>query len=349
MRELFEETIERVLSDLVTPELIAEAERGAWPDLLWQAIIDTGLGPAAAPEALGGVGGSWHDSFALIRAAGRHAAPLPLAETIAVNWLLGLAGLNAAQGAASLGTGTGTLSNGHYSGSVADVPWGGSVDDVLVVASGSAPELVLLPRANAQVSQAWNVAREPRDLLIFSDAAPVARAPLPAGSSSEIIAQTGAMIRAAQIAGGLARLLHVATDYANQRVQFGRPIGKFQAIQHQLALLAEQTALASAAAEMAFALSAAGPAPFAIAGAKSVASEAAGQGAAIAHAVLGAIGFTYEHSLHFTTRRLWSWRAEFGSQTYWAQSLGQAMCGAGGTGFWPALTGAMAIDAQETT
>ena len=64
----------------------------------------------------------------------------------------------------------------------------------------------------------------------------------------------------------------------------------------------------------------------------------AGQGAAIAHAVLGAIGFTYEHSLHFTTRRLWSWRSEFGSQSYWAQDVGRRLCGAGQGGLWPAIT-----------
>ena len=62
------------------------------------------------------------------------------------------------------------------------------------------------------------------------------------------------------------------------------------------------------------------------------------RGAAIAHQVHGAIGFTHEHSLHFATRRLWAWREEFGADAWWAERLGQAAIAAGAAGFWPALT-----------
>jgi len=68
------------------------------------------------------------------------------------------------------------------------------------------------------------------------------------------------------------------------------------------------------------------------------AGEAAGLGAGIAHQVHGAIGFTYEHSLHFATRRLWSWRAEFGSESQWAQVLGRAIAARGANQLWPDLT-----------
>jgi acyl-CoA dehydrogenase len=335
MKEMFEEAAERVLGDLVTPELIIASENGAWPDGLWNALEENGLGLAAAPESRGGVGASWHDSFVLIRAAGRHAAPVPLAETILINWLLGLAGLDAVAGQATLAVGKGYLAGGRFSGTLDDIPWGSQAGHVLAVAGDN---LVLLPSAEGSKAGALNAAREPRDTLTFDSALPVVVGPLPTAWPDEALLLGGAMIRSAQIAGGLARLLDTAIDYANQRVQFGRPIGKFQAIQHQLALLAEQTALASAAAEMAFAASEQGPCPAAIAAAKAVASEAAGQGAAIAHAVLGAIGFTYEHDLHLTTRRLWSWRSEFGSQAYWSQEVGRRLCRKGEGGVWAAIT-----------
>ncbi|MCU6453119.1 acyl-CoA/acyl-ACP dehydrogenase [Sphingomonas sp. A2-49] len=340
MQAMFEETVGRVLGYYVTPESLAAAERGEWPADLWDAITENGLAIAAAPEERGGVGGSWHDAFVLVRAAGRFVAPLPLAETILVNWLMGLAGADVAPGAATLAIGDGTLDGDRFTGTLDGVAWGRQAGHVLT-AVGDGRTLVLLACADASVVPAFNTAREPRDTLVFTGARAAVVATLPAAMPTETLLLGGAMIRSAQIAGGLSHLLDTAIDYANQRVQFGRPIGKFQAIQHQLAVLAEQTALASAAAELAFASSERAPCVSGIAAAKTIASDAAGQGAAIAHAVLGAIGFTYEHSLHFTTRRLWSWRSEFGSQAFWAQRLGREMCAQGAGGYWPKLTSAM--------
>jgi acyl-CoA dehydrogenase len=54
--------------------------------------------------------------------------------------------------------------------------------------------------------------------------------------------------------------------------------------------------------------------------------------------VHGAIGFTYEHSLHFATRRLWSWRAEFGSESGWAVELGRRVAARGADALWSDIT-----------
>ncbi len=104
-----------------------------------------------------------------------------------------------------------------------------------------------------------------------------------------------------------------------ERSQFGRPIHRFQAIQHQLALLAGETAAAKIAANCA--VDPYGKEPFSkeIAFAKIRVNEAVGKANPIAHQVLAAIGFTYEHTLHHSTRRLWSWRDEFGTETDWDQ------------------------------
>lgn len=335
MRDMFEETAGRIFGDLVVPELVVEAERGTWPRVLWTAVEDGGLTVAAVPETSGGVGASWHDAFVLVRAAGRYAAPVPIAETILVNWLLGLVGAEVRPGPATLGAGNGRLDADGFTGILADVPWGAQAQHVLTIAGDA---LILLRCSEGAATNGLNTARERRDTLAFEHVQPVASVRLPATFPAEPLLLGGAMIRAAQIAGALDRLLDIAIDYANQRVQFGRAIGKFQAIQHQIAVLAEQASLASSGAEMAFALSEAGPSRAAIAAAKSVASEAAGQGAAIAHAVLGAIGFTYEHSLHLASRRLWSWRSEFGSHSYWAQEVGRSLCHQGSQGAWRAIT-----------
>jgi acyl-CoA dehydrogenase len=149
----------------------------------------------------------------------------------------------------------------------------------------------------------------------------------------------GAVMRSAQMAGALQSVLAMSVQYASERVQFGRPIGRFQAVQQNLAVLAGQAAAATAAAEAG--IEAAGDADaLAVAAAKIRAGEAAGIGAAIAHQVHGAIGFTQEHRLHYSTRRLWSWRDEFGNEAYWARRLGARLAAAGADRLWQSITAA---------
>ena len=138
--------------------------------------------------------------------------------------------------------------------------------------------------------------------------------------------------------------------YATERKQFGRPIANFQAIQHYLAVVAGHVAASGLAAEQAFraadgatrwtAMSGQGSHDphFEIAVAKIRVGEAAGVAAGLVHQVHGAIGFTYEHSLHFATRRLWSWRAEFGSESGWAMELGRRVAAHGADALWADLT-----------
>ena len=140
----------------------------------------------------------------------------------------------------------------------------------------------------------------------------------------------------AEMCGGAERVLDMSVEYAKVRVQFDRPIGSFQAIQHQIAVMAENTALARSASESACA--ARDFEWLALASAKVCAGEAAGVAAAIAHAVHGAIGFTHEHTLHLWTRRLWAWRSEFGNSTHWSTLIGRTVCANGSRALWPAIT-----------
>lgn len=75
------------------------------------------------------------------------------------------------------------------------------------------------------------------------------------------------------------------------------------------------------------------------AAAKIRVGEAAGEGAAIAHQVLGAIGFTKEHTLHRFTQRLWAWRDDFGNESFWAVKLGNRVAANGADALWPMLAG----------
>lgn len=345
MRELFESTIERLLADLVTPALLQGCEAGEWPADLWAALEDSGFAVAAAPEALGGAGASWDDLLVVVRAAGRHCLPLPLPETLLANAVLGQCGLAAVNGPLGLGdSGELRLVRGRVTGHLKAVPWGRHVRQVVAITSGAEPALVLLDRQAASCTlgrQQLTIAGEPRDDLHFDSAEALASAPLPAGWSVDVLTTGAAMLRAAQISGALQGVLEQTIRYAGERVQFGKAIGSFQALQQQIAQLAEQCGAATVAAECAFAESADGAGGFAllpIAAARVASAEAASLAASVAHTVHGAIGFTHECALQWSTRRLWAWRSEYGNATVWAQRLGQAVCAGGAQVLWPALT-----------
>lgn len=297
MRELFESTIERLLADLVTPELIRHCEAGHWPADLWAALESSGFAVAAAPEHLGGAGASWEDLYGVVKAAGRHNLPLPLPETMFANWLLGQCGIEARNEPLGISMRS-TLSLNHaakaaffdapwvapaetlVTGTLCDVPWGRDVEHVVALVPGERTTLILLSRRDAEVSTKQNTAGEPRDDLSFKNTTPIAIADVPADWPDDVIWWGGAMLRTAQMAGALETTLDLSTRYATERVQFGKPISAFQAIQHQLAQMAQHTGSALVSAEAAFAESGNQLAAWQIAAAKVCGAEAAGAVAA---------------------------------------------------------------------
>lgn len=345
MREMLQESIDRILADQVTPTLLQAGETGQWQSSLFKLLDDGGFTRALAPEADGGVGADWSDVFPIVFASGRHALPLPVPESLAACWILSQCAIQSppgslvlaeAQAGASLSRAGGDW---RFSGHLAQVAWGRRIEHcVTCVTHEATPRIVLLARADALVRTDANTAREPRDRLSFTEAPVIASALWPEDSQTDPVRLYGALVRSAQLAGAMEAVVALCVRYANDRVQFGIPIGKFQAIQQQLAVLASQSASVTAAAEYAFAMAAQGRPGFATACAKQRASEIAGNAAAIAHAVHGAIGFTYEHSLHFLTRRLWAWRSEFGTHAHWAEHIGRLICRGGGAGVWATLT-----------
>jgi acyl-CoA dehydrogenase len=132
-----------------------------------------------------------------------------------------------------------------------------------------------------------------------------------------------AVLAAVEIAGGAERLLEMSVAHARQREQFGKPIGAFQAIQQQIAVLAEKAVLVRITAQAACAQGLEPPAELA-ATAKSVASAAVPVMTGIAHAVHGAIGITAEFPLHRITARMHALRMAHGAESYWNARLGQA-------------------------
>jgi acyl-CoA dehydrogenase len=337
------DTATRIFQDLCEPDTVNEAEKGVWPKVLWDALEESGLPLAWVPEELGGAGAALADGFAVLRVAGRFAAPVPLAETLMAGWLLAQAGIAVPGGPMTIAPvhadgHIALTADGRLSGRARKVPFGRNASHIAVLARrGNQSVVALVEEARLPISHADSLAGEPRDDVSFDGVVP--GSVQPADIDQDRLVSFGAAVRLQQMAGALEKILEQSVQYALDRTQFGRPIAKFQAVQHNLAMLAGEVAAASAAADAA-AEACAHPEIVVgeIAIAKVRGGEAAGTGAAIAHQVHGAMGFTYEHSLHHATRRLWSWREEFGNEAMWATRLGRMVAERGADELWPFIT-----------
>ena len=303
MDRLIAETAERIFADHVDKALLDAAEGGDFPDDLWRVLRDAGLHLAGRPDS----GSDLADLFGLLKVAGRHAVPLPLAEVLLANAVLpdepGEAGFT-------------TIA---FDGMA---PWARAASGVLDLDGNLHIAFDVEPGAN--------IAGEPRDRVRSREHRSVA--------VPETLYEYLALSRAALIAGALERTMAMAIDYATERQQFGRPIAKFQAIQHNLAVLAGEVAAAVRACDGAIESLGRPDACNQIAAAKARVGEAAGTVAEIAHQVHGAFGFTHEHSLHHFTRRLLAWRDEYGAEREWQERLGCSAAAAGADGLWDFIT-----------
>ncbi|TXL68195.1 acyl-CoA dehydrogenase family protein [Zeimonas arvi] len=207
-----------------------------------------------------------------------------------------------------------SASAARVSGTVQGVPWGAAADVVVAPLSDG---IVVLPRPATVSIRGFGV--EPRAAWTFAAAEPLAVLDCPAGIATALLASA---TRAAQIAGAMRAARELTIGYANDRVQFGKPIGRQQAVQHRIAVMAEHSALVAAAAMLAWAGDGPPDSPDRVATAKGLASEYAGEVAAAAHAVHGAIGFTEEYALQRLTRRMWQWRSEHGGAAACFEAIG---------------------------
>ncbi|GAA2538600.1 hypothetical protein GCM10010210_05760 [Pseudonocardia hydrocarbonoxydans] len=206
---------------------------------LWAALEETGLARLTLPEGAGGSGAAYADAAEVLQAAGEHAARVPLVETdLLAGWLLHAHGLAVPGGpltavAADLGS----------DGTLARVPWARGAAGIVVLTPA---EVLLLPADGLEVDGGTNLAEEPRDTVRVT-ADPSARADAVPGTGAEFRLRA-ALGRAQLLAGAARGALERTVRYAGERVQFGRPIGRFQAVQQQLALAASEVAASSAAA-----------------------------------------------------------------------------------------------------
>jgi acyl-CoA dehydrogenase len=349
MQDMIIETTSKIMERYSTKEIINDAENGKWASELWNSLVEYGMLTVAIPETLGGNGGDWSDALSILRLAGKHSAPIPIAETYLANWILSDLGepitsevitISHAKDMESLQF-IKNETGWNVSGKAQNVPWASYAQKILVLGETlEGPILSLLNLDDARIVKGKNLAGEARDEVIFDKIQKDECKMFPCVRDELIkkIFYGGALTRISMMAGALENILELTANYTSERSQFGRQINRFQAVQHHLALIAGETAAAGVAANCAVASYGKNFFSKEIAMAKIRVNEAAGKVCLIAHQVLAAIGFTYEHTLHHSTRRLWSWRDEFGTETDWEQLLTDDLLNLQEDGLWSMIT-----------
>lgn len=312
-----DDVLGNALQDLLENECAPKRVRAIEADpsqaeALWNAIEASGFADALVPEARGGAGQALAGVFGLFELCGRHALPVPLAETMMARAVLAGAAIEIPRGSIALAQAVGPAET-----SKGAPVRSGRVADWVLLQRGS--EARLLPRDTAHAEAGLF----PLDAALswtqdsWTHAPRVGRVP--------DLNDLHAVVCAALIAGALKAVFDLTLAYANQREQFGRPIGKFQAVQHQLSVMAEHVFAARMAAQLGCQTDVRAPDRLRVAIAKARTSKAAQEVAALAHAIHGAIGFTAEFDLQLFTRRLHVWRQTAGSESAWQAVAGRLL------------------------
>lgn len=340
------ETAERIFFDLADAQSVNSATNDSWKAPLWTALTDAGLPLSWVPEECEGSGASLADGFSVASSAGRFAVSIPLVETMLAGWLLSKAGLPSPIGKMTVAPArpqdrVTVNADGTLSGRLRNIPFASEAAHIVVIAQDTNGFSIALVEASAcRIDAGESLGSDASNSVAINNAKPMSMKPAPAETTPASLMLMGATLRSLQIAGALETILDVSVRYSNERVAFEKQISKFQAVQHNLAKLAGEVAAAVAAAGSA-ADAIANSSSFddavflEVASAKVRCAEAAEKGAAIAHQVHGAIGFSMEHTLHRYTLRALGWRDDFGHESYWAAELGKFVAARGADELWP--------------
>jgi acyl-CoA dehydrogenase len=307
-----DKAIEAIATRLFNDHSDSPATTTGTPSKLWAALEESEL--TRAWLSMHDAGLTLTDVFGLIRLSGTTLYAVPYADTLFASYLLSSAELDTPRGAISV-----ALPASGDDSEYLEVPFGTTVDYVVVVTN---EDTLVLANAGKQTPVA-NVGSDPVALVATKDLDVIQTTQLPATLSGEHRRRVGALIRTTQMCGAMDTVLELTLQHTSNREQFGRPLTKFQAVQHLLADMAGEASASSAMADAAIASFAYNGTPDLrqTASAKARASEAAGIVAANAHQAHGAIGYTAEYALSTYTRRLWRWREEYGDENQWALAL----------------------------
>ena len=289
-----------LLDGFAAPERVRAhtASGDAYDRALWDAMVEQGWLAIETPEDRGGVGLGAVEVAVLVEELGRHAAPAPFVPTVLAVDALARAG---EEGWVDRLLGGDALACVAWD-AAAPVPYAPSADIAIVCEDDGVYACELDERPPRE--PAMDLTRELGWLRFERTAA----RRIGDAAERERLLDRGATFTSADLLGGAARALDMAVEYAKERVQFGKPIGSFQAVKHMLASAKVKLEYARPVV-MRAAYSVAHGSPqraLHVSMAKLVATEAARFTARQALQAHGAIGYTWEQDLHIWMRRAWS-------------------------------------------
>ncbi len=337
------ESVQRLLADTASHRGTIEAEHKGLDDAIWQQL--SGIGVVGSDAS----GMSIAELAVVIEAVSSAGALVPYADSEGIGrWLARAVDLDAGQKILAVAPilereGTVVGKKGSVSLSVAgmSIPWACRADQVLFSFRSGARFLLGAKEAREIEFQSTpNIAGEPHGIVVPDSIEIDAKRVWEVNETHgpEAVMQRGALFRSVQMLGAMVRVNELTLQYSRDRKQFRRSLSDFQVIQSYLAAMAGELCAAAGLVQVAVDSVSSDDAFGAIAAAKIRVGQAARQLTQMGHQVHGAIGFTQEYPLNLWTRRLWSWREEYGNEAHWAGRLGARVVQRGADALWPDLT-----------
>ena len=341
LKKMIYDGAHRLFDDFLSWENLKLYEKQVWPEDLWTEFSNLGFTNIFSSDDQNGINAKWTDAQIILKASGYRGAPLPVGESLASNWFASRNGMVLPDGHWAITNGPIKIDEklNKVDFENLDVAWGRYAKQLLHVDERRITLIELGDKLS--IEKLTNLANEPRDKI--SGKGKVIES-VETNLTKNPLHWIGSLVRSCQIAGAAGQTLDLSLKYSKDREQFGRPISKFQTIQNYLADLAGLSASLDAISIAAandldlYGLSENSQARITLAAAKCRSSEGVEKVTRLSHQVHGAIGFTYEYGLHFYTKRLWSWRDEYGSAVEWGSFLGDIALKHNSSNIWPLVT-----------
>lgn len=345
MTEMLSEVVEKIFKNHVKKETVDLVEKGQWAKDVWDILCQHEIPNVAIAESLGGAGGDLADLYYLYQLIGQYTVPIPFVETTLTNYFLQILQLPITSHKATYCI---TSNNVHLntdntlSGTLENVAWARHVDELFLLASNEQGIYgVHIALSNTSINPSTNLASEPRDHITLENTPIKQKTSQPLTDEQLNWLQTiHTAAKNALITGAINKAFDLTVRYTKEREQFGRPIHRFQLVQQHLAILAGEQAISNAAFENMVAAINENRQQNEVALTAIRLDEATKIVATSAHQVHAAIGVTHEHSLHHYTRRLWAWRDEGLTASYWKNMMANELLNLKQDNLWTYLTNA---------